>query len=141
MTCYKKSSCMAINTASQAVAANGMANFATSNTTGCSISYINGSNTVTLKNKGLYYVNVSAELIGTTAGTGTIQLLKNNTAVPGAQAAATLSSGDTANLSFAAVIDVLKSCDCINNKAALQVQLSGVGATVNNITMTVIKIA
>lgn len=140
MRCYKKSSVMAINTTEQAVATNGIVGLATGKTTGCSISYVNGSNAVTLKNPGLYYVSVHANVEGTAAGTATLQLLNNNVAVAGAAATTTLANGSTSNMSFDAVINVLPSCNCINNKGLLQVQLSA-AATINSIEVVVIKLA
>ena len=129
---------MAINTTEQAVATNGIVGLATGKTTGCSISYVNGSNAVTLKNPGLYYVSVHANVEGTAAGTATLQLLNNNVAV--AAATTTLANGSTSNMSFDAVINVLPSCNCINNKGLLQVQLSA-AATINSIEVVVIKLA
>lgn len=140
MRCYKKSSVMAINTTEQAVAANGIVGLDTGKTTGCSIRYVSGSNAVLLKNAGLYYVSVHANVEGTAAGAATLQLLNNNVAVAGAAATTTLANGSTANMSFDAVVNVLPSCNCINNIGSLQVQLSA-AATVSSIEIVVIKLA
>lgn len=140
MRCYKKSSVMAINTTEQEVAANGIVELATGKTTGSSISYVGGSNAVSLKNSGLYYVSVHANVEGTAAGEATLQLLNNNVPVAGATATTTLTNGGTANMSFDAVVDILPSCNCINNTGLLQVQLSA-SAIVSNIEIVVVKLA
>lgn len=99
MVCNRKSSLMAVNTTAQDLPIDGLITYATSNKTGCSIGFTNGSNAVALR-QGLYLVNVSADLLGTAAGEATVQLLRNGTAIPGAKAVATLAAGGVSNVSF-----------------------------------------
>lgn len=140
MVCNRKSSLMAVNTTAQDLPIDGLITYATSNKTGCSIGFTNGSNAVALR-QGLYLVNVSADLLGTAAGEATLQLLKNGTAIPGAKAVTTLAAGGVSNVSFSAVIDVGPSCQCVDNTTTLQAQLQNIAATVNNTVMTVAKLA
>lgn len=140
MVCNRKSTLMAINTAPQTIPVNGFLEYTASSKTGCSINFTNGSNAIHL-NCGLYQINVSAEVLGTDAGEGILQLLRNGAVIPGAEGGATLTVGDISNIAFSAIIDVPPSCRCVNNSTMLQIQLLNVAATVNNVVVTVVKLA
>lgn len=140
MVYNRKSTLMATNTAPQAVSANGLLEYAAASKTGCSIGFTNGSNAINLS-CGLYQVHVSAEVLGTDAGEGVLQLLRNGVAVSGAEGSATLTAGNISNVAFSAIIDVPPSCRCVNNNTTLQVQLLNVAATINNAVITVVKLA
>lgn len=62
------------------------------------------------------------------------------TAVPGAEATITGAAADIYNISFSTLVKELPSCYAIDNTTVLQVQ-SSAAATVNNASITIIKVA
>lgn len=131
----------AVNTATQAVVANGFIDYTIANVKqGCGIKFNEGSNTVSLKANGIYLVEVNADVIPTNAGLISIQLLKNSVLVPGAEATVTGVASSTASLSFTTLIKVPCSCNCVDNTANLQVQLTAL-ANVTNASITVVRVA
>ena len=131
----------AVNTATQAVVANGFIVYTATNVKqGCGISYNDGSNTISLKGNGIYLVEVNADVIPTNAGLISMQLLKNNVVVPAAKATVTGVASSTSSLSFSTLIKVPCSCNCVDNTANLQVQLTAL-ANVTNASIVVVRIA
>ena len=131
----------AVNTATQAVVANGFIAYTATNVKqGCGISYNDGSNTISLKGNGIYLVEVNADVIPTNAGLISMQLLKNNVVVPAAKATVTGVASSTSSLSFSTLIKVPCSCNCVDNTANLQVQLTAL-ANVTNASIVVVRIA
>lgn len=131
----------AVNTATQAVVENGFIVYTATNVKqGCGIRYNDGSNTISLKGNGIYLVEVNADVIPTNAGLISMQLLKNNVVVPAAKATVTGVASSTSSLSFSTLIKVPCSCNCVDNTANLQVQLTAL-ANVTNASIVVVRIA
>ena len=131
----------AVNTATQAVVANGFIAYTATNVKqGCGIKFNDGSNTISLKGNGIYLVEVNADVIPTNAGLISMQLLKNNVVVPAAKATVTGVASSTSSLSFSTLIKVPCSCNCVDNTANLQVQLTAL-ANVTNASIVVVRIA
>ena len=131
----------AVNTATQAVVANGFIAYTATNVKqGCGISYNDGSNTISLKGNGIYLVEVNADVVPTNAGLISMQLLKNNVVVPAAKATVTGVASSTSSLSFSTLIKVPCSCNCVDNTANLQVQLTAL-ANVTNASIVVVRVA
>ena len=131
----------AVNTATQAVVENGFIVYTATNVKqGCGISYNDGSNTISLKGNGIYLVEVNADVVPTNAGLISMQLLKNNVVVPAAKATVTGVASSTSSLSFSTLIKVPCSCNCVDNTANLQVQLTAL-ANVTNASIVVVRIA
>lgn len=131
----------AVNTATQAVVANGFIAYTATNVKqGCGIRYNDGSNTISLKGNGIYLVEVNADVVPTNAELISMQLLKNNVVVPAAKATVTGVASSTSSLSFSTLIKVPCSCNCVDNTANLQVQLTAL-ANVTNASIVVVRIA
>lgn len=131
----------AVNTATQAVVANGFIAYTATNVKqGCGIKFNDGSNTISLKGNGIYLVEVNADVVPTNAGLISMQLLKNNVVVPAAKATVTGVASSTSSLSFSTLIKVPCSCNCVDNTANLQVQLTAL-ANVTNASIVVVRIA
>ena len=131
----------AVNTATQAVVANGFIAYTATNVKqGCGIKFNDGSNTISLKDNGIYLVEVNADVIPTNAGLISMQLLKNNVVVPAAKATVTGVASSTSSLSFSTLIKVPCSCNCVDNTANLQVQLTAL-ANVTNASIVIVRIA
>ena len=131
----------AVNTATQAVVANGFIAYTVTNVKqGCGIRFNDGSNTISLKGNGIYLVEVNADVVPTNAELISMQLLKNNVVVPAAKATVTGVASSTSSLSFSTLIKVPCSCNCVDNTANLQVQLTAL-ANVTNASIVVVRIA
>ena len=131
----------AVNTVTQAVVANGFIAYTATNVKqGCGIKFNDGSNTISLKGNGIYLVEVNADVVPTNAGLISMQLLKNNVVVPAAKATVTGVASSTSSLSFSTLIKVPCSCNCVDNTANLQVQLTAL-ANVTNASIVVVRIA
>ena len=131
----------AVNTATQAVVANGFIVYTATNVKqGCSIKFNDGSNTISLKGNGIYLVEVNADVVPTNAELISMQLLKNNVVVPAAKATVTGVASSTSSLSFSTLIKVPCSCNCVDNTANLQVQLTAL-ANITNASIVVVRIA
>lgn len=131
----------AVNTATQAVVADGFIAYTATNVKqGCGIKFNDGSNTISLKGNGIYLVEVNADVVPTNAELISMQLLKNNVVVPAAKATVTGVASSTSSLSFSTLIKVPCSCNCVDNTANLQVQLTAL-ANVTNASIVVVRIA
>ena len=133
--CNQRPALTAVTVADQTVVAEGFLDFNTNSVrNGCSVVHVAGSNSITLASDGLYLVTPAA------AGDITLQLISNGTAVPGAEATITGAAADIYNISFSTLVKELPSCYAIDNTTVLQVQ-SSAAATVNNASITIIKVA
>ena len=131
----------AVNTATQAVVANGFIAYTATNVKqGCGIKFNDGSNTISLKGNGIYLVEVNADVVPTNAELISMQLLKNSVVVPAAKATVTGVARSTSSLSFSTLIKVPCSCNCVDNTANLQVQLTAL-ANVTNASIVVVRVA
>lgn len=133
-----KSSVLAYNTNAQTVSAGGTILFPTSQVTGCKINYAGSTNPAQSGCHGLYYVDVSANILGTTAGNVTVQLLNNGQPVNGALATITVADGSNYNVAFSTLIKVNRCV--LTNTLNLSVQLLTTDATVESATISVIKV-
>ena len=113
--------------------------------TGCTVTHTAGSGIFILTKPGYYYVTVTADATATAdAVTDPIVLeLYNGTTPLSAAIASELSESttDVVNLTINAIIKVLPSCCMVNNDVTLNVVNTGVNAILNNITITITKIA
>ena len=140
---YQKSILDTYTTANTAVAVDGLLPLEQNNIlTGCSITHVAGSTTVSLVKPGQYLVAFNAD--GTTSGTAgniSVQLYNNGVAVPGAISTAEMDTTiDTGNVSFTKVISVKPSCCVIDNTANLTFVNTGVATLYTNINVNVIKL-
>lgn len=148
MTCdirYQKSALNAFTRASQTVNAQSVVVFNNNAPfTGCSISHAAGGGTVSLNKSGIYLVefNADASSVATAGGTLTMQLTNNGVLVPSAEATATVAENTAiVNLKFATIVQVLNSCNCINNDVDLTVINNGIQASLTNANIVVVKLA
>lgn len=132
-----KATLMAYNNASQVVAANGTISTPITAVEGCGIKF---NNAATITRAGTYLINISANVLATAAGELSLQLVNNGSNVPSAIATATGTATETVNLNVNYLLTVKKSCSCIDNKAILTLLNTGVGATYNNVVMTITKV-
>ena len=92
----------------------------------CCQQWANGS--ITITKPGRYFVQVSASgaATATTSTAQQIQLYVNGAATPGVLSLATSTGADdSVQLSFSAIVEVGRSCACVNNKKTLQVISTG----------------
>lgn len=137
---YQKSSLRAYNTATQSI---GNATFSNIGyQSGVSINLTAGSDTIYLKNPGLYYITADVDLSNSTAATAsTVQMYVNGVALAGALTEATIiTAGDVEPGSIAAVVPV-GSQYCCSQGIPITFVISGTTATVQNINVVAIKIA
>lgn len=136
--CYQKSTLEAFSITSQELAVNENVEFDGYNQTGTSIEPV-GTTGVRLK-PGLYQIIVNASAGGT--GTVTLQLYRNGVAIPNAIGSG-ISAGPTnlVPLSLGNIVDVKKSCKCIDNTTVLTIKNVGVAATMADINVDIVKLA
>ena len=123
------------NQTATAIPAGGLIPFGTIIRRFCSRHLNAGDSAITVCGKGYYDVSVSATMVATGAGIATIALQSDGANVPGATASTTVAAGDTFNLDITALI---REFDC--NTSNLTLVLTGVAATVTNISTVVKKI-
>ena len=88
--------------------------------TGCTVGHVPGTTTFALTKPGYYYVTFNTTFTTEATGIATVELRNGATAVPGANAAETITTaGDTKSLAFATIIKVLPSCAMIDNTVTL----------------------
>lgn len=135
---YQKSTLEAYNVSSQELEVNANVVFDSYVKTGCSIKPL-GATSIQLK-QGLYQVIVNASAGGT--GTVTLQLYRNGVAIPNAIGSG-ISAGATnlVPISLGNIIDVRKSCECVDNTTILTIKNVGVASTVADINVDVVKLA
>lgn len=129
----------------QAVLTDGLLSFATNDVlTGCTVLHSVGSTSFALKRPGFYYVSFTGTgaITGTTAGSITVNLLKNGVALPGATATQTSASAtDIRTVNFSKIVQVLPSCCAINNTVTLTFQNVGLDTTYSNVNVVITKLA
>lgn len=139
---FQKSSLMAYNTTSQTTGNNiKFANI--SYESGVSIGFAAGSDTICLKNPGLYYISVDLGLSNTTATTASIvQMYINGVALAGGLAQATITAaGDTIPGSITALVPVPPQCNNCSPGIPITFVISGTTATIESVNVVVMKIA
>lgn len=139
--CNRKSTINANFTASQALAINDVFNFPNVTKTGISV-ISNGAGSFTLTNPGLYLIIANVSGSGDAAGNIAIQLNKNGALIPGTvQVANCTATTDIEQLSTSYIVDVPRSCSCIDNAATITLVNSGIAATYTNGNIQIIKLA
>lgn len=148
MTCdkrYQKSALNAYTRAAQTVNAQSVVVFNNNAPfTGCSISHTAGGGTISLNKPGIYLVefNADASTVATAGGSISMQLTNNGVLVPSAEATATTTVNTAVvNLKFATIVQVLNSCNCVNNDVDLTIINNGVQANLTNANVVVVKLA
>lgn len=96
------------------------------------------SNNIAVSGAGYYKVNADITITGTTAGTVSVNMLKDGTQVVGATSSVSVAVGDVVTIPLQALVREYGCC-CDNN-SNLTFVLSGTAETVSNITVTVEKI-
>lgn len=130
--CHYKSS-LDVAATNQSILADGLISFDIINTnTGVSINYSNGK-VVTLKQPGLYHVDLQATVAPTAAGLVTMNLLKGGVVMPGKTPAAVPTA---AGMTTAA--DIYIPCCGVPATISAQIDVAG---TVVSATMVVTKMA
>lgn len=95
---------------------------------------LNG-NGITINEAGYYDVNISVTATATAAGNVTVTLLKDGVAVPGATATATAAASGTVALPILPL--VRQMC---GSGSTLTLVLTGTAATVNNVSVKIIRV-
>lgn len=140
-SCNKKSTINANFAASQAVAVDSVFNFPNVTRTGSSI-VSNGSGSFTLNNAGLYLIIASVSGAGAAAGNLSIQINSNGALIPGTvQVANSTAVTDIVNLTTSTIVDIPRSCACINNDAVITIVNSGIAGTFVNGSVQIVKLA
>lgn len=140
-SCNRKSTINANFAASQAVAVDSVFNFPNVTRTGSSI-VSNGSGSFTLDNAGLYLIIASVSGAGAAAGNLSIQINRNGALIPGTvQVANSTAATDIVNLTTSTIVDIPRSCACINNDAVITIANSGIAGTFVNGSIQIIKLA
>lgn len=102
---------------------------------GCNIRQ--DGNTITIKGKGYFLVNVSVTVAPTAAGTVIITLNKDGIPITGATASGSVSTAaNPVALPITAI--ARNACDC--DSSIISLTLSGQASTVQNVAITVIKL-
>lgn len=130
-----KSAIYTSNISAPTVAAGGIVPLGTTTRRyGCNVRQ--DGNAITLCGQGYYLLNVSATLTTIAAGTVSLTAQKDGVAIIGATASQTATANGTTNLGITAI--VRNACGC--ESSLLSLILGGVGATVNNLAVTVEKL-
>lgn len=135
-----KSFLSAVNTSAQALTVNSIVSVSELLSNGCAITFGGGTAPIRLRRQGLYLVDVTASILGTTAGDVVLQLLNNSTVIQGATARITVAEGNTYNAHITALVSVPPSCSCQNNSNNIQLQLLNVPATISSVRIDVAKL-
>ena len=139
--CNRKSTINANFAASQALAINDVFNFPNVTKTGISV-ISNGSGSFTLNNPGLYLIIASVSGAGAAAGNLSIQINSNGALIPvTVQVANSTAVTDIVNLTTSTIVDIPRSCACINNDAVITIVNSGIAGTFVNGAIQIIKLA
>ena len=132
MSC--KSCLYAVNGTTQSVSDGGLINFGAVARRYGQNAYMSGGN-IEILGSGYYDINTNFTLVASGAGTATITLMKDGTAISGASASLTVESGSTYALAIPAVLRQMCCCE-----SSITAMLSGVTGTVANATMIVEKL-
>ena len=123
----------------QVVTANNLINFIKDYDKPCNGISLENGNTIEIVCPGVYFVSCMVTLTATAAGTFTIQLLNNGTAIPGALASTTVAEGSVYTLPISKLIRVNNSCPVVNSQANLTVQVTSGSGTITNANISVIQ--
>ena len=94
------------------------------------------NNVVTIDEHGIYNVEYTGTLVAAAAGTLTLNLLQNNTAI--ATRSITVAVGDSVNIALSKEIRVYRNCYCQQNMPIqLALSITGVAITGGNGTLIV----
>ena len=94
------------------------------------------NNVVTIDEHGIYNVEYTGTLVAAAAGTLTLNLLQNNTAI--ATRSITVAVGDSVNIALSKEIRVYRNCYCQQNMSIqLALSITGVAITGGNGTLIV----
>lgn len=138
MNCDCKATLLAYNNANQAAATNSVLSTPVVTTSGYGITF---NSAATIKRPGTYLINISANVTADELGNVALQLSNNGTILPAAIAEYTATSNtNMVSIGFTYLIDLKKSCECIDNTTVLTLLNTGVPATYNNIAMTVVRV-
>ena len=108
--------------------------------TGCTITHASGTASFSLDKSGFYFITFNGDASAETAGTLSVQLFGNDTAILGASSAVTAAVDTTYTLSFSTLVQVLPSCCACNNDMTLTVVNTGVDATYSNANIVITKL-
>ena len=108
---------------------------------GCGSAHTPGSTTIGLKKSGYYLVKFNASVSAASTGLVQAQLYNNGVAVPGALSAETITTAENISaISFATVVRVLNSCNCLDNTVNLTVVNNGLASTYTNAEISIIRL-
>lgn len=104
------------------------------------------TNSIALQQQGMYKITVSATFTGTAAGTASIQLLENGVVIPGVLASETITTAGTEIRSVAFDYYVLVDSTCLLGNIStiaknISLQNNGVGTTITNVIVDVLKVS
>lgn len=101
---------------------------------------------VSLQQKGMYKITITAVVSGTEAGNVTLQLLDNGTPITGAFATETITTASTElrtmSIDYYILVNeqnVLGNCGTVIE--AISLQNTGIGATISNVVVNVLKVS
>lgn len=137
---YHNNFITAVNTTAQTLAVDNIVSLYELYKCGCAISFGGGTTPIRLRKKGLYLVDATLNLLGTVAGTVTIQMLNNSVPITGALSSITVAAGDEYSVHITALVDVPPSCCCQNNMNNIQLQVLDNPVTVNSVRVDVAKL-
>jgi len=126
-----------VNSSDQAVGVNGIISLgSTIRRFGKNINLV--GNAINISGSGYFDVDASITITGTNAGTVTVSLYKDGTAVSGAEASVSLTAGDVVTVPINALVREF-GC-CADNNSNLTFVLGGFAETINNISVVVERI-
>ena len=139
------------NTGSQTVLANGIVSIGNVYRKYCKRAsnglptFANDGTSVTLNGQGIYHVTATFVGAGTAAGTLTVQMLENGTAVAGGIASETITTSDTELRTLVidryVIVDSACLLGCTSTLAkTISFENTGVGATFSNVVVNVEKV-
>ena len=102
-----------------------------------------GISTITLNKSGVYMISFDASVVGSAAGTISVQLSKNGTLLPEATTSeTTANTTDVHSISFESLVQVSQdnSCRCSDSGVTISVINTGIEATYNQANIVVTKI-
>ena len=134
-----KSAINMTNTNRQEIAQNGLISFANFQRTGTSLGFSN--NGAVIRNNGEYRGIVSITATPTDAGVVTAKLQLKGAIIQGATASATATAGGTVNLTIPFIFCHCDCCCSMQSDTILSVVNTGVAASIDNIILSMERIA
>lgn len=102
---------------------------------GCNNALNLNGNGITISERGYYDVDISVTATAAAAGNVTVTLLRDGVAVPGATATETAAASGTVALP---ITPLIRQMEC--SGSTLTLVLTGTAATINNVSVKVVKI-